>query len=74
MSPSSRAVDAQQFATLDQLRAKKKTSTSLPNNYLFSAKGMVDYDKLDIAEFVSGFLEFRKQQPESSQPFLLSHL
>ena len=74
MSPSSTPVDAQRFATLDQLRAKKKTSTSLPNNYLFSAKGMVDYNKLDIAEFVSGFLEFRKQLPESSQPFLLSHL
>ena len=71
---STPAAPVQQFTTLDQLRTKKKTSTSLPNNYLFSAKGTVDYDKLDLAEFVSGFLEFCKEQPESSKPSLLAHL
>lgn len=48
------AAPVQQFNTLDQLRTKKKASTSLPNNYLFSAKGTVDYDKLDLVGFVSG--------------------
>lgn len=52
---STPAAPVQQFNTLDQLRTKKKSSTSLPNNYLFSAKGTVDYDKLDLVGFVSGF-------------------
>lgn len=59
---------------LDQLRTTKKVSFSLLNNYLFSAKGTVDYDTLDLAEFVSGFFEFCKEQPESSKPFMLAHL
>ena len=63
-----------EFATLDQLRAKKKASCSVPNNFLFSAKGMVDYDKLDLAEFSCSFLEFCKEQPELSKAWLLKHL
>ena len=48
ITPSSMPVaSVQQFATLDQLRAKKKASPSLPNNYLFSAKesakSLLDY-------------------------------
>ena len=60
--------------SLDQLRSRKKAGASLPNNFLFSAKGTVDYDKLELAEFVSGFLEFYKEQPETSKGPLLSHL
>lgn len=33
--------------SLDQLRSKKKAGASLPNNFLFSAKGTVEYDKLE---------------------------
>lgn len=51
---STPAAPVQHFNTLDQLRTKKKASTSLPNNYLFSSKGTVDYDKLDLVGFVSG--------------------
>ena len=46
----------------------------LPNQFLFSAKGTVNYDKLQIAEFVSGYLEFCKVQPESFRVALLNHL
>lgn len=75
IAPSSSPVSpVEHFATLEQLRAKKKASTSLPNCYLFSAKGTVEYDKLDLAEFVSGFLEFCKEQPESRQQCLFRHL
>lgn len=34
---------------------------------------MVDYDKLDMAVFVSGYLEFCKVQPESLKAPLLNH-
>ena len=75
IAPSSSPGSAvEHFATLEQIRAKKKASTSLPNCYLFSAKGTVEYDKLDLAEFVSGFLEFCKEQPESRQQRLFRHL
>ena len=47
---------------------------TLPNQFLFSAKGTVDYDKLDMVEFVSGYLEFCKVQPESLKALLLNHL
>ena len=47
-----------EIPSLDQLRSRKKAGASLPNNFLFSPKGTVDYDKLDLAEFVCGYLEF----------------
>lgn len=57
--------------TLKDLRTKDKKehkhSSLLPNDYLFSAKGKIDYDKLKILEFVGGFLEFLNSQPESAQ-------
>ena len=62
------------ISSLDQLRSRKKAGASLPNNFLFSAKGTVDYDKLELAEFVCGFLEFYKEQPEASKGPLLIHL
>ena len=42
--------------------------------FSFSSKGTVDYDKLDLAESVSGCLEFCKTQPEPSKAPLLNHL
>ena len=62
------------ISSLDQLRSRKKAGASLPNNFLFSAKGTVDYDKLELAEFVCGCLEFYKEQPEASKGPLLKHL
>ena len=59
---------------LNQLRSRKKSGSMLPNQFLFSAKGTVNYDKLQIAEFVSGYLEFCKVQPESFRVALLNHL
>ena len=41
--------------------------------FSFSSKGTVDYDKLDLAESVSDYLEFCKTQPESSKAPLLNH-
>ena len=63
-----------EIPSLDQLRSRKKTGASLPNNFLFSSKGTVEYDKLELAEFVCGYLEFCKEQPESSKAPLFKHL
>ena len=63
-----------EIPSLDQLRSRKKAGASLPNNFLFSPKGTVDYNKLESAEFVCGYLEFCKEQPESSKAPLLKHL
>ena len=64
--------------TLKDLRAKHKKEhkhpSLLPNDYLFSAEGKVDYDKLEISEFVGGFLEFLNSQPESAQQRYLTYL
>ena len=57
--------------TLKDLRTKdkkeRKHPSLLPNDYLFSAKGKIDYVKLEISEFVGGFLEILNSQPESAQ-------
>ena len=63
-----------EIPSLDQLRSRKKVGASLPNNFLFSSKGTVEYDKLELAEFVCGYLEFCKEQPESSKAPLFKHL
>ena len=63
-----------EIPSLDQLRSRKKTGALLPNNFLFSSKGTVEYDKLELAEFVCGYLEFCKDQPESSKEALFKHL
>ena len=64
--------------TLKDLRTKEKKERKhpslLPNDYLFSAKGKIDYDKLEISEFVGGFLEFLNGQPESAQQRYLAYL
>ena len=62
------------ISSLDQLCSRKKAGASLPNNFLFSPKGTVDNDKLELAEFVCGFLEFYKEQPEASKGPLLRRL
>ena len=63
-----------EIPSLDQLRSRKKAGASLPNNFLFSSKGTVEYDKLELAEVVCGYLEFCKEQPESSKAPLFKHL
>ena len=35
-----------EIPSLDQLHSRKKAGASLPNNFLFSPKGTVDYDKI----------------------------
>ena len=62
------------FPTLETLRTRQKASSSLPNQYVFSSKGTLEYDQLSMNEFVSGYLEFLKTQPELSSSSLLSHL
>ena len=47
------------FPGMQQLKASAKGYT------VFSAKGTLDYDKIDISEFVFAFLEFVQQQPVS---------
>ena len=64
--------------TLKDLRTKDKKERKhlslLPNDYLFSAKGKIDYDNLEISELVGGFLEFLNSQPESVQQRYLEYL
>ena len=55
-------------------KKERKHPSLLPNDYLFSAKGKIDYDKLEISEFVGGFLEFLNSQPESAQQRYLPYL
>lgn len=40
--------------SLDQLHARKKAGLSLPNIFLFVANGTVEYDILELAEFIMG--------------------
>ena len=56
------------FPVMQQLKASAKGHTVL------SAKGMLDYDKLDISEFVYAFLEFIQQQPQLHYKNLLQLL
>ena len=67
-------LEVSEFPSLDQLRSRKKTGASLPNNFVFSSKVTVEYDKLELAEFVCGYLAFCKEQPESSKAPLFKHL
>ena len=64
--------------TLKDLQTKDKKERKhlslLPNDHLFSAKGKIDYDNLEISEFVGGFLEFLNSQPESAQQRYLAYL
>ena len=60
--------------TLEQLRDKKKAGSTLPNNFVFSSKGTITYESLDLPDFVNGFLEFQKQETEASKPALTNHL
>ena len=55
-------------------KKERKHPSLLPNDYLFSAKGKIDYDKLEISEFVGGFLKFLNSQPESAQQRYLANL
>ena len=71
-------VEGGSVPTLKDLRARdkkeRKHPSLLPNDYLFSAKGKIDYNKLEISEFVGGFLEFLNSQPESTQQRYLAYL
>lgn len=64
--------------TLKDLWAKDnkehKHPSLLSNDYLFSAKGQIDYNKLEISGFVGGFLEFSNSQPESMQQRYLAYI
>ena len=60
--------------TLEQLREKKKPGSTLPNNFVFSSKGTISYESLDLPDFVNGFLEFQKQQADACKPGLTKHL
>ena len=52
----------------------QQLKTSAKGHTVFSAKGTLDYDKLDISEFVYAFLEFVEQQPQSYHKNLLQYL
>ena len=60
--------------TLEQLREKKKPGSTHPNHFVFSSKGTISYESLDLPDFVNGFLEFQKQQPDACKPGLTKHL
>ena len=60
--------------SLYQLCAQRKTGLSLPHNDLFSTKGTVECNKLDLEEFICRYFEFCKGQPEASKVHLLKHL
>lgn len=42
--------------TLEQLRERKKPGSTLPNNFVFSSKGTITYESLDLPDFINGFL------------------
>ena len=56
------------FPVMQQLKASAKGHT------VFSAKGKLDYDKIDISEFVFAFPEFVHQQQQSQHQHLLQFL
>ena len=56
------------FPVMHQLKANTKGPS------VFSAKGTLEYDKLDISEFVFAFLEFIAQQPQSQHSDLMQYL
>lgn len=62
------------FSSLDTLRTRQKTSSTLPNQYIFPSNGTLEYNWLSMSEFVSGYLEFFKTHPELPRSSLLSHL
>ena len=60
--------------TIEQLWEKKKPGSTLPNNFFFSSKGTITYESLDLPDFVNGFLEIQKPQPDACKPGLTKHL
>ena len=60
--------------TIEQLWEKKKPGSTLPNNFFFSSKGTITYESLDLPNFVNGFLEIQKPQPDACKPGLTKHL
>ena len=56
------------FPVMQQLKVSAKGHT------VFSAKGTLDYDKIDISEFVFAFLEFVQQEQQSQHQHLLQFL
>ena len=56
------------FPVMQQLKPSAKGHT------VFSAKGTLDYDKIDISEFVFAFLEFVQQQQQSQHQHMLQFL
>ena len=62
------------FPNLKTLRTHQKASSTLPNHYVFSNKGMLEFDQLSMSKFVSGYLVYLNTQPELSKRCLLNHL
>ena len=60
--------------TLTQLWDKMKPGATLPHHYVFSSKGTLTYESLDIPDFIYGFLEFYKEQSSTCKQALLKHL
>ena len=52
----------------------QQPKASAKGHTVFSAKGTLDYDKIDISEFVFAFLEFVQQQQQSQHQHLLQFL
>ena len=73
-TPATSTAPFRVIPTLEQLREKMKPGSTLPNNYVFSSKGTILYDSLELPDFVNGFLEFQKQQSDLSKPALMTHL
>ena len=62
------------FPNFKTLRTHQKASSTLPNHYVFSNKGMLEFDQLSMSKFVSGYLVYLNTQPELSKRCLLNHL
>jgi hypothetical protein len=76
-TPSFPSLPTSQIPTLAELREKekpKKTGALLPNNFVFSNKGTLEYNQLDMSEFVCGFLEMIDSQSANQQAALITHL
>ena len=60
--------------TLTKLQDKMKPGATLLQNYVFSSKGTLTYESLDIPDFIYGYLEFYKAQSSTCKQALLMHL
>lgn len=72
--PATTATPLSVIPTSEKLQEKMNPRSALPNNYVFSSKGMILYHSIEVPGFVITFLEFQKQRCDLSKLSLMTHL